>query len=159
MTPWTLREDKILRRVYPDLKRASQLLPERTYAAIMSRVRALGLGKLNRWKEVDLHVIRQAAAFHSDAEIAAMIGRTKNAVCGKRNELGIHRRPKPALKPAVVRDVIAEARRRGVNLDKLTNALKCSEIVSRRVQSKINMNAVAKVTEAFGGHLYAEWED
>lgn len=60
---------------------------------------------------------------------------------------------------AVLRDVISEAEQRGVRLYKLTDALRCGRIFPSYDRRKMSITAIAHITEALGGHLYAEWDD
>jgi hypothetical protein len=64
----------------------------------------------------------------SDKEIAAMLGRSVNAVAAKRIALGYHRQRDADGGVPVIHDVVGETRRRGLILWKLTQGLKCAPI-------------------------------
>lgn len=156
---WTLREDNILRDCHPNLKRAATLLPNRTRWAIRGRATSLGLSRQKLWTRDQEALLSKATRYCSDVQRAEILGRTPGAIKLRRNELRSLRVPRKESTVPVVRDVVREAKRRGVKLTKLTKALKCGRVDPADDRSPLNFSAVAKVTEAFGGHLYAEWDD
>lgn len=157
---WTLREENVLRRCYPDLASAGRLLPNRTRYAIKRRVKTLGLRYVKSWSKAEEMLLQHAVPLHSEAEIAVMLGRTVRSIAGMKRIMGLTRTASlvPSVVPAIS-DIIKEARSRGVSLYKLTRALKCSAIWRSQSQRNMSISAVARVTAAFGGYLEAEWDD
>ncbi|KRA42063.1 hypothetical protein [Devosia sp. Root635] len=156
---WTLAEDKILRRCHPDLAKAELRLPGRSRCSIYNRSCKLGLRTMRRWSKAEDHVVDRLAPTHTDRQVALMLGRTVAAVEGRREHLGIVKRPHRVAATPVVADVIAEASVRGVKLQTLTRALGCQRIISGQNDRHVSHEAIAKVVSVFGGHLYAEWDD
>jgi hypothetical protein len=156
---WTLAEDKILRRCHPDLAKAEVRLPGRSRCSIYNRSCKLGLRTMRRWSKAEDHLVERLAPTHTDFQLASMLGRSAAAIEGRREHLQIVKRPPRIAAIPVVADVIAEARARGVKLQTLTRALGVPPIVSCQTRHHVSHAAIAKVVSAFGGHLYAEWDD
>ena len=153
---WTLVEIGVIRACYPDLKRAARRLPHRTFAAITTKSKELGLARHRRFTAAEKDLITKLYSIHSDAQMATMLGRPLKSVDKVRRAMGLHR---PTLVySALHADVKAEAAVRGVVLSKITNGLglltiaKCGTATSREVTLSV-------IAQAFGGELYAVWED
>lgn len=157
---WSRKEDELIRKHHPNFRIIERLLPHRTWYAIHSRSSSLGLGSVKSWEPAEDDLIRKLTPMHSDEEMAKMLGRTVAAVGKRRKGMGIrrHRQVKGGVVPVVV-DVMAEAARRHVRVNTLTKALRCPRIRSATEDTHLSLAAIALVTEAFGGELYAEWDD
>jgi hypothetical protein len=156
---WTLAELKILRQCHPNMRLAARRLPERTAQSIRTRSKLLGLGRRKTWRHVEEDLIRKLHLTHTDAQLAAMLGRSEEAVALHRSGLmGLRRVRTPSAESALLDDLRDEARRRGIKLWPLARGL-LGASVKLHGTGPAPARAVARVVEVLGGELYAEWED
>ena len=159
---WSLKEEAVLRRFYPDLSRAALLLPDRTMIAIRGRCQHLGMIKqaiVSRkyWKEAEDDLIRKLAPTHTDAKLAAILGRGVAAVTVRRGRIGVWKRPTQGKPVPLIADLLRELGRKGTTLAATTIALNCPRIFKGATWSQIE--PASAVVAALGGELYAEWDD
>ncbi len=154
---WTLPELRIVRRLYPDVDAIRKLLPHRTQDAIRTRGSLLGVAvKAKQWTPARQHLLERLYADLSDKEAGAVLGVSEKAVCTQRLRKGLRKRTESKRIHArllLVQDIRDEAKRRGLKIEKITNAL------GYKAPSAMSCSSAAKVVSALGGELYAEWED
>lgn len=163
MRGWTLEEDDILRKCYPNLGLAARLLPNRTIEAIQRRSSGylmLGLPASKPWSEPEEDLVRKLWGIHSTIEIAKILGRSNAAVKLHRLRMGLVG-AQSVRKPVVPvhADIEKEAAKRRVNLKTLAKALGCVPLKNSPKGDKLNLTTVVRIVAAFGGEFYAEWDD
>lgn len=160
---WSLEQDKIIRRLHPDIGAIRRALPGRSEQAIRKRIRRLGMPIRTRsWTSDRNSVLMQLAPKLSDIEIAQCLGSTRIAVACQRRRLGLLRNgraKRDKIKLQIVSDIRNEAVRQGITLKSLVKPAYAGIFCPSASLSKISWRTVATAVDVLAGDLYVEWDN
>lgn len=166
--PWHASEGRIVQRnPHLSCRELADLLPGRTENAISTfRRRTLKEVRERQWRGTEDKLIRRTAATTSDAEMAAVLGRSVRAITQRRHYLGVLRTNRPQEGRAVdsvaiplIKDIRVRARDLGVSLRHLARAAGTSGGFKPSQRWMGRGEACGRAVEMLGGELYAVWDD
>lgn len=164
---WTTSEDEVCRRHYPDYAALQKALPNRSFNAIKSRCRTLGIVRTIRaYTGRDLKILR---AGYATTDLTTLLeqfpGRTPAALKRQATELGLKR---PRLPYAPSGDYLLDALRQRCREERYCMA-DLDEYVKqdryfrhrhwRGPRGSISYTHIIRAIHELGGRLRIEWSD
>jgi hypothetical protein len=158
---WTASETKLLRRCYPDYRRACAALPGRTLNAIRSKARRLGITQpLRIWSDENLNRLkgpyRQGVPM---CELTALFpGKTAKQIWGRAAYSGWRRPRKPPKPTGLIADDTVKAKAFAYKLTQRDlDALAGTRGYFLRRPSRTNWKNISRAVEVLDGQLSIEW--
>ncbi len=163
---WELWEEQLVRDLYPDYPAILRVLPHRTYWAVRSRARKLGVVTSREiWKASTVRSIEELSRTHTTSEIASKIADMEtHQVDAIIKYFGFGRKPREGFRRAgipVIDDVLYRADQQGLTLVEVDRRAGIGKryFAGRRWENGLHGGHLARAVFALGGELYVEWED
>jgi len=158
---WSAGEDRIIRTLYPDYPQMQRCLPKRSYSAIRSRARKLGVAaKRHVWTNRNVATLRTLylqGATRADIN-AAFPNLTQCQICSKAAHIRLvrARRTPHALGIPPLDEVRKQAALRGWTLRKLDKAAKTGRYFQQTTR-RVDWNHLAKAAKVLRGEIKITW--
>jgi hypothetical protein len=170
---WSAEEDAICLRLVPSA--TVKLLPNRTFKAIEQRRQRLlnpqQKGSSRNWTVEEITILRREwpTASHVKDLMLLLPDRDAHQIRAKASKLGVKRKwlgEQGTLlsgNKEILDQIVMRAKADGIALNKLDKVLQTGSYFAKsnyRVPSRrVNLSAVAKAIEFFGGSLVIDWQD
>ena len=161
--PYTKEEEDLIFRYHPDMDKVHRLLPHRTRCGLGDKARSLGLSiKKNKpWHPLRLELLSQVAGKVSDKVAGEILGVSSGAVHSQRLRLdlpGLPVRKAARAKVALVQDILDHTHEKKIALWPISRRFSKRKLTPG-IDRHFSYPVAAKVVDALGGELYAEWDD
>lgn len=161
--PYTKDEEDIIARHHPDMEKIGRLLPHRTKCGLGDKARALGLSiKKNRdWDADRMELLRHLSGKISDREAGKILGVSSGAISRQRyrNDLpGLPTTKAARAKIALVQDILDHVHAKKIALWPISRRFSKRKLTPG-IDRHFSYPVAAKVVDALGGELYAEWDE
>ena len=160
---WSMEEDRLLRRLYPNYRQLRSALPHRSLAALKHRVRRIGIVSTRHvWTNLEVRRLRDAFEKRvSDKELEPLFpGLALGQIKAKAQHIGApHRRGGSVLLGVKALDAIRQrARARGISLVELDRQAQTGKFFQKSRRQPM-LRQISRAAEVLGGEVRIEWSD